>query len=110
VKVLSTFILSFIFHYGSLRRANGGENKIMTQDILEHLQNIQTSLNDLLAELDATVNSENISDSISEELESSVANPLSTLLDSFSDILESLENFDDVEYYNDPYDDEDDNY
>ena len=104
VKVLSTFIfLSFIFHHGSLRRAIGGERYIMTNEILEHLNDVLAELKRLSEEIDASVNDETLHESIATELEDSVYEPLLNLIDSLDDIILSTSKLDDVDYYNDPY-------
>lgn len=78
----------------------------MTQDILEHLNDVLLEMKRLSKEIDASVNDEMLDENISEELEDKVYGPLLDLIDNFDDIVESINKLDDVDFFNDPYGDE----
>lgn len=75
----------------------------MTQDILEHLNDILVELKRLSDEVDASVNDNTLHESIATELEDSVYEPLLNIIDNLDDIISSTNKLDDVDYYNDPY-------
>ena len=77
----------------------------MTQDILEHLNDVLVELKRLSAELDESVSDENLTDSISFELETSVYEPLLNIIDNLDDIITSTNKLDDIDYFHDPYND-----
>lgn len=78
----------------------------MTQDILEHLNDVLLEMKRLSKEIDASVSDEMLDENISEELEAKVYEPLLDLIDNFNDIVESINKLDDVDFFNDPYGDE----
>ena len=47
-----------------------------------------------------------LDENISEEIEAKVYEPLLDLIDSFDDIVESINKLDDIDFFNDPYGDE----
>jgi len=67
----------------------------MTNDILEHLNDVLVELKRLSSELDESMSDTNLIDSIASELEGSVYEPLLNVIDSL----------DDIDYYHDPYGD-----
>ena len=75
----------------------------MTQDILEHLNDILVELKRLSDEVDASVNDTTLHENISAELEDNVYEPLLNIIDNLDDIISSTNKLDDVDYYNDPY-------
>jgi len=79
------------------------KDKIMTQDILEHLNDILVELKRLSDEVDASVNDTTLHENISAELEDNVYEPLLNIIDNLDDIISSTNKLDDVDYYNDPY-------
>jgi hypothetical protein len=78
----------------------------MTQDILEHLNDVLLEMKRLSKEIDVSVKDEMLDENISEEIEAKVYEPLLDLIDSFDDIVESINKLDDVDFFNDPYGDE----
>jgi hypothetical protein len=80
--------------------------KKMTQDILEHLNDVLLEMKRLSKEIDVSVKDEMLDENISEEIEAKVYEPLLDLIDSFDDIVESINKLDDVDFFNDPYGDE----
>lgn len=78
----------------------------MTQDILEHLNDVLLEMKRLSKEIDVSVKDEMLDENISEELEAKVYEPLLDLIDHFDDIVESINKLDDVDFFNDPYGDE----
>jgi hypothetical protein len=94
-------------HISPLSQATGIRcRKIdMTQDILEHLNDVLVELKRLSAELDESVSDENLTDSISFELETSVYEPLLNIIDNLDDIITSTNKLDDIDYFHDPYND-----
>jgi len=81
----------------------------MTQDILEHLNDVLVELKRLSAEIDTSIEDKNMSDGIAEELELEVYEPLINLIDKLDDIVSSTDRLDDIDYYNDPYEEGYDN-
>ena len=77
----------------------------MTNDILEHLNDVLVELKRLSSELDESMSDTNLVDSIASELESSVYEPLLNVIDSLGDIIMSTTKLDDIDYYHDPYGD-----
>ena len=75
----------------------------MTNEILEHLNDVLVELKRLSDEVDASVNDDTLHESIATELENSVYEPLLSIIDSLDDIVSSTSKLDDVDYYNDPY-------
>lgn len=78
----------------------------MTQDILEHLNDVLLEMKRLSKEIDASVKDEMLDENISEELEAKVYEPLLDLIDNFDDIVESINKLDDIDFFNNPYGDE----
>ena len=78
----------------------------MTQDILEHLNDVLLEMKRLSKEIDVSVKDEMLDENISEEIEAKVYEPLLDLIDSFDDIVESINKLDDIDFFNDPYGDE----
>lgn len=77
----------------------------MTNDILEHLNDVLVELKRLSSELSESMSDTNLIDSIASELESSVFEPLLNVIDSLDDIITSTTKLDDIDYYHDPYGD-----
>jgi hypothetical protein len=77
----------------------------MTNDILEHLNDVLVELKRLSSELDESMSDTNLVDSIASELEGSVYEPLLNVIDSLDDIIMSTTKLDDIDYYHDPYGD-----
>ena len=77
----------------------------MTNDILEHLNDVLVELKRLSSELDESMSDTNLVDSIASELESSVYEPLLNVIDSLDDIITSTTKLDDIDYYHAPYGD-----
>lgn len=77
----------------------------MTNDILEHLNDVLVELKRLSSELDESMSDTNLVDSIASELESSVYEPLLNVIDNLDDIIMSTTKLDDIDYYHDPYGD-----
>lgn len=77
----------------------------MTNDILEHLNDVLVELKRLSSELDESMSDTNLIDSIASELESSVYEPLLNVIDNLDDIIMSTTKLDDIDYYHDPYGD-----
>lgn len=75
----------------------------MTQDILEHLNDILVELKRLSDEVEASVGDTTLHENISAELEDNVYEPLLNIIDNLDDIISSTNKLDDVDYYNDPY-------
>jgi ABC-type molybdate transport system substrate-binding protein len=79
----------------------------MTQEIFDTLKDILTDLEALQVELTNQVdNVASSSSDLAQEIESDVAEPLNVAIDQLTEILESINRFDDVEYFSDPYGDE----
>ena len=79
----------------------------MTQEIFDTLKDILTDLEALQVELTNQVdNVASSSGDLAQEIESDVAEPLNVAIDQLTEILESINRFDDVEYFSDPYGDE----
>jgi hypothetical protein len=78
----------------------------MTQDILEHLNDVLLEMKRLSKEIDVSVKDEMLDENISEELEAKVYEPLLDLIDNFDDIVESINKLDDIDFFNNPYGDE----
>lgn len=77
----------------------------MTNDILEHLNDVLVELKRLSSELDESMSDTNLIDSIASELEGSVYEPLLNVIDNLDDIIMSTTKLDDIDYYHDPYGD-----
>jgi SMC interacting uncharacterized protein involved in chromosome segregation len=76
----------------------------MTQEIFDTLKDILTDLEALQVELNNQVdNIVSSSNDLAQEIEDEVAEPLNVAIDQLSEILESINRFDDVEYFSDPY-------
>jgi len=78
----------------------------MTNDILEHLNDVLVELKRLSSEIDESMSDTNLIDSIASELEGSVYEPLLNIIDNLDDIIMSTTKLDDIDYYHDPYGDE----
>jgi hypothetical protein len=77
----------------------------MTNDILEHLNDVLVELKRLSSELDESMNDTGLVDSIASELEDNVVEPLLNVIDNLDDIIMSTSKLDDIDYYHDPYGD-----
>lgn len=75
----------------------------MTNDILEHLNDVLVELKRLSKEIDESMTDTNLVDSIASELEDNVYEPLLNVIDSLDDIIMSTNKLDDIDYYHDPY-------
>jgi len=78
----------------------------MTNDILEHLNDVLVELKRLSSEIDESMSDTNLIDSIASDLEDSVYEPLLNIIDNLDDIIMSTTKLDDIDYYHDPYGDE----
>jgi hypothetical protein len=77
----------------------------MTQEILDHLNEILIELKKVSEEIDSTLSNPDASSDIADELDNEVYVPLLSLIDNFDDIISSLDKSADMDYFNDPYDD-----
>jgi len=77
----------------------------MTNDILEHLNDVLVELKRLSSEIDESMSDTNLIDSIASDLEDSVYEPLLNIIDNLDDIIMSTTKLDDIDYYHDPYGD-----
>jgi hypothetical protein len=75
----------------------------MTNDVLTYLKSLQNDLEEIFNELENTINDNGLDENLAEELENNVVAQLGTVLESLTEILESVERIDDVDYFNDPY-------
>jgi len=75
----------------------------MTNDILEHLNDVLVELKRLSKEIDESMTDTNLVDSIASELEDNVYEPLLNVIDNLDDIIMSTNKLDDIDYYHDPY-------
>lgn len=81
----------------------------MTQDILDHLDDVLTNLKNVSSEIESSIKDDSMDPNISEELEFKIYEPLIELIDKFEEMIESINKSDDINWFNDPYGDELDN-
>jgi len=77
----------------------------MTQEILDHLNEVLLELKKVSEEIDSTLATPEASDDIIETLDNEVYVPLLNVIDNFEEIISSLDKSTDLDYFNNPYDD-----
>lgn len=77
----------------------------MTQEILDHLNDVLLELKKVSEEIDSTLATPEASDDIIETLDNEVYVPLLNVIDNFEEIISSLDKSTDLDYFNNPYDD-----
>ena len=78
----------------------------MTQEILDHLQDVLDELKRLSVEIDENMDQNQLNDDMLMDLNDLVYEPLSHIIDNLDDIVTSVNKLDDVEYYNNTDDEE----
>lgn len=77
----------------------------MTQDILDHLNDVLIELRKVSEEIDSTLSSPDASGDVIDTLDNEVYVPLLSIIDNFEEIISSVDKSTDLDYMNDPYDD-----
>ena len=77
----------------------------MTQDILDHLNDVLIELKKVSEEIDSTLSSPDALGDIIDTLDNEVYVPLLSVIDNFEEIISSIDKSTDLDYMNDPYND-----
>lgn len=77
----------------------------MTQDILDHLNDVLIELRKVSEEIDSTLSSPDASGDVIDTLDNEVYVPLLSIIDNFEEIISSVDKSTDLDYMNNPYDD-----
>jgi hypothetical protein len=75
----------------------------MTQEILDHLDDVLNELKRLSKEINSSMEDDVIDENTYTELEGKVYEPLISLIDDFDKIIETVNKLDDIDFFNDPY-------
>lgn len=79
----------------------------MTQEILDTLRDVLSDLELLHKQINEQCDNLQSKDTdLAVDLTNDVVEPLSLTVDNLTSILDQLDRFDNIQYYNDPYDDE----
>jgi len=81
----------------------------MTQEIFDTMNEVLDNLKSIQAELDTVKFDNSINDDVIEDIDNQVSLPLENVVESLETILSSIDNFDNINYYNDPYEEGHDN-
>lgn len=77
----------------------------MTQDILDHLNDVLIELKKVSEEIDSTLSSPDALGDVIDTLDNEVYVPLLSVIDNFEEIISSFDKSTDLDYMNDPYND-----
>jgi len=77
----------------------------MTQDILDHLNDVLIELKKVSEEIDSTLSSPDALGDVIDTLDNEVYVPLLSVIDNFEEIISSIDKSTDLDYMNDPYND-----
>lgn len=75
----------------------------MTQEILDHLDDVLSELKRLSKEINSSMEDDVVDENTYTELEEKVYEPLIALIGDFDSIIESVNKLDDIDFFNDPY-------
>lgn len=75
----------------------------MTQEILDHLDDVLNELKRLSKEINLSMEDDVVDENTYTELEEKVYEPLISLIGDFDKIIETVNKLDDIDFFNDPY-------
>jgi len=75
----------------------------MTQEILDHLDDVLNELKRLSKEINSSMEDDVVDENTYTELEEKVYEPLILLIGDFDKIIETVNKLDDIDFFNDPY-------